>query len=283
MAVASPAAPPAAAPAPAPRRRLPPDGAIRTTLREAGDLAVFVGQAMRAMPGAVRYLSETLRQAAILVRGTTPVVMVMSVFMGITIANYFYYLLRSLGASDFLPVGIGYITTRAAGPLIFGYVIAAKVGSGIVAEVGSMRINEELDALESEGVDPRRYVVATRIGAALLFAPIAVTACLLAEQAGAYLDAVLVLQVVSDSGFQYHNWAIQGLSDYVFAFICLGSTAIAIVIVSCYYGFKASGGPAGVGAAAAQSLVVNLVLVHVITGLAAAIWYGMEASVPLGG
>jgi len=258
-------------------------GPAHPGLEEAGDLVIFAAQSFRAMPGALRYFAETLRQAAILIRGTTGTVMIMSVFMGITIANYFYYLLRSLGAADYLPLGIGYITTRAAGPLIFGYVIAAKVGSGIVAELGSMRINEELDAYEAEGIDPKRYVVATRIAAGLLFTPIAVTACLLALQAGAYFDSVVVLQVVTDSGFQYHNWAIQGLSDYVFAFVCLGTTAMTIIVTSCFYGFRAERGPAGIGRAASRSLVVNLVLVHVITGILAALWYGTQSNVPLGG
>lgn len=256
---------------------------VRSGLREAGDLAGFAAGAARALPGTPRFASEALRQAAVLVRGSTLFIFAMTAFIGFAQTTFAFFFLRSAGASDYIAFFTGITTPRAAAPIMFGYVFAAKVGCGMVAEIGAARINEEIDALESEAVDPMRYVVGTRLVGALLFVPIAVGVALVAVTAGSYVDGVWVLQALPGDTFLSNHWAAQTLADQLVALLSLGTTGMAIVLVACFFGYRASGGPAGVGRAVAKSIVVNLVLVHVVTSFYLALFYGQDLQLPIGG
>lgn len=258
-------------------------GRIRGALEATGDLVAFAGSALRELPRSGVYMSEILRQAAILVRGSTLFILVCTSFIGFAVATVGYFFLRAAAAADLIGFFQGITNPRAAAPIMFGYVFSAKVGCGLVAELGVMRTNEEIDALESEGVNPIRYVVATRIAGALLFVPIAVGVALISCFLGGYVNAVLILQALPSDTYLSDLWGAQNLGDQIIAFGSLSSLAFAIVIVSCWFGFRAAGGPVGVGRAVAGSLVVNLVLSHVIPTLWIALFYGADAKLPIGG
>jgi phospholipid/cholesterol/gamma-HCH transport system permease protein len=166
---------------------------------------------------------------------------------------------------------------------MFGYVFAAKVGCGITAELGAAKVNEELDAYESEAVDPYHYVVGTRIAGALIYIPIAAAVALIGGFLGGYLNAVVVLQGLSAAGFTSVNWASQSLVDQLNLFVTAATIGVTIVVVACFYGYRAEGGPAGVGDAVARSVVVNLVLLHVIAAFFAIVFYGTDPRLPFGG
>ena len=146
-----------------------------------------------------------------------------------------------------------------------------------------MRISEEIDALESEGVNPLRFVVGTRVIAALMFVPIACSVCMISFLLGAWFNAIPVLSALPEEAFFRTNWAMQSVPTIVFGFLLMVIVAIVIVIVSTYYGYTASGGPAGVGKAVARTLLVNLVLIHIITGVAVLGVYGTDLDLPIGG
>ena len=279
MAVAEHVIPPVPEPVEVARER----GPIGRVLAEAGEIIEFGVRSIAALPGAPRYAAESLRQAAILVRGSTLVIAAMTVFIGMTVVNFAYFFLRSAGASDYTGLFSGITTPRNSVPIMFGYVFAAKVGCGLAAEIGAMKINEELDALESEGVSPLRYVVATRLAGALLFTPIAVFVALLAGSLGSYIQAVPILQGVAPGSFLHYHWEVQNVTDQLLAFIDLSTEAVIIVVVSCFYGYRASGGPAEVGSAVARSLLVNIVLVHVVASFFIFVFYGLDPRLPIGG
>src|ERR1700730_3810236 len=167
-----------AAPAPQVAARKPPPTGL---LAEAGAMARFTGQSLRALVFTPRYPAEVLRQAASLIRGTTGLMFVMNAFFGISIMSFAFFFLRSIGASDFVGVPVAFANLRVGAPLMFGYVFTSKVCCGFVAELGAMRINEEIDAYESNGVDPMRYVVGTRILAVLIFVTIGTVVALLGQ------------------------------------------------------------------------------------------------------
>lgn len=267
------------APSPVPQR----DGAVKATLREAGDLTAFSASAAGALVHTPRYLSEVLRQAAILVRGTTLLMFVMNAFFGFSIMTFAFFFLRSIGASDFVGAATAFADPRVGATLMFGYVFTAKVCCGMVAELGAMKINEEIDAFESTGVDPMRYVVGTRILAVMLFLPVGSAVALIAQTAGNYLDGVIILKGISGQGFLQLHWATQGISDQVNVFITHCAIALTTALVACFYGLRTSGGPAGVGSSVARSLVVNLVLVHMIAAFFTVMFYGTDLNMPLGG
>jgi len=258
-------------------------GAIQSALIEAGEMAEFAGATIVGLRRVPRYTSEVLRQAAILVRGSTIIIFAMVTFIGMAAVTFAYFFLRSAGASDYTGLFTGIVMPRAAVPIMFGYVFSAKVGCGLVAEIGAMRINDEIDAFEVEGVNPMSYVVGTRLMGALIFIPIAVTVALLGGDIGSLFQAVPILHATSPGGFLHYHWASQDLTDNLQAYLNCGSMALFIVLVSCFYGYRAKGGPAGVGQACARSLLVNIVMVHVIATFWVFIFFGINPNLPIGG
>jgi phospholipid/cholesterol/gamma-HCH transport system permease protein len=258
-------------------------GGVQTALIEAGEMAQFFGRSVVGLRRVPRYTSEVLRQAAILVRGSTLIIFAMVTFIGMAAVTFAYFFLRSAGASDYTGLFTGIVMPRAAVPIMFGYVFSAKVGCGLVAEIGAMRINEEIDAFEVEGVNPMSYVVGTRLIGALIFVPIAVTVALLGGDIGSLFQAVPVLHATSPGGFLHYHWSAQSLTDNLQAYLNMGSMAMTIVLVSCFYGYRASGGPAGVGAAVARSLLVNIVMVHVVATFWVFVFFGINPNLPIGG
>lgn len=265
----------------APKARKP--GGFQSALIEIGELTSFTGRAIAGLGRVPRYTSEVLRQAAILVRGSTLIIFAMVTFIGMAAATFAYFFLRSAGATDYTGLFTGIVMPRAAVPIMFGYVFSAKVGCGLVAEIGAMKINEEIDAFEVEGVNPMSYVVGTRLIGALIFVPIAVTVALVGGDLGSLFQAVPVLHATSPGGFLHYHWSAQNLTDNLQAYLNMGSMAMFIVVASCFYGYRASGGPAGVGAACARSLLVNIIMVHVIATFWVFLFFGVNPNLPIGG
>jgi phospholipid/cholesterol/gamma-HCH transport system permease protein len=257
---------------------------IRGRLEEFGELTAYSVSTLKETPLAFRYTAEVLRQLAILVRESTLIIAMMVMFVGFSATNFGYYFLKSAGATDYIGLVPGVVGARLIAALLFGYAFAAKVGCGLVAEIGAMKINEELDAFESEGVPTQRYVVGTRVAAAILYTPIITPIALAASTIGAWVDAVPVIHAVPSATFFHFDWSNQALGDQVFCYVMIVLLATTIVLVSCFYGTRAKGGPAGVGEAVARSLVINLVMVHVILGLGDALIYGGgNLGLPIGG
>jgi phospholipid/cholesterol/gamma-HCH transport system permease protein len=165
---------------------------------------------------------------------------------------------------------------------MFAYVFAAKVGCGLVAEIGSMRISEEIDALESVGVDPMRYVIATRLLAVWMTVPFMYAIAMAFGTIGSYLVVVVELQGTSLGQWLTLHFASQSLLDNFLSILKVTVIATGIALVGMYYGYRAKGGPVGVGTATARSMIVNLVMIHVIGAALTTIFWG-NAQVPIGG
>ena len=147
---------------------------------------------------------------------------------------------------------------------MFGYIMAAKVGTGIVAELGAMRINEEIDALEVIGVRPITFLAATRLLAAWMVLPFIYLSAVGVGFLASYLAVVKQIGEVSSGGYSLIFWMFQNPPDLLFSVIKGMAMATVIVAVGCYYGYNASGGPVGVGQATAKSMILNMVLIHLI-------------------
>jgi phospholipid/cholesterol/gamma-HCH transport system permease protein len=267
----------------APTGRARSEGRLRGFLIEVGELGGFVVGSFRALSSTPRFAAEIFRQTSILIRGSTIVIGALVMFIGLTQVNFAYFFLKSAGAADYTGLFSGLTTPRAAVPIMFGYVFAAKVGGGLAAEIGAMRISEEIDALEAEGVNPMSYLVGTRLLGAVLFAPIAAIVALLAGTLGSYVQAIGVLHGLTPGSFLHYHWGVQNLADQFLCMLNLTVQAVTIVLVSCFYGYRASGGPTGVGSAVARSLLVNIVMVHVITAMYILVFYGQDPHLPIGG
>jgi phospholipid/cholesterol/gamma-HCH transport system permease protein len=259
------------------------EGTAHGFLREAGALGEFGAQSIRALPGTLRFSSEVFRHAAMMLAGTLPLLIAMCACIGFSQVNYTYFFLRSIGASDFIGAASGFAVPRITATVMLGYVFASKVCCGIVAELGAMKVGDEIDALESTGVDPMKYVVGSRLLAALIFLPIASITALAACISGSYLDVVLVLQGVSAEAFWSLAWSVQTPGDLVNVFVVHAMIVVLCSIVACFYGLRTRGGPEAVGASTARSLLVNLVIVHLVAAVFGVLFYGSESKLPFGG
>jgi phospholipid/cholesterol/gamma-HCH transport system permease protein len=168
-------------------------------------------------------------------------------------------------------------------PYAFGYMMAAKVGTGIVAEIGSMRISDEIDALEVMGISSMTFLCATRLLAAWMVLPFMYLAGIGAGFVASYVAVVQQIGEVSSGGYFLVFWQFQNPPDLLYSLIKAMVMATVIVLVGCYYGYNARGGPVGVGTATAKSMVLNIVLVHLIGMLGTQIFWGANPRAPIGG
>lgn len=270
-------------PGPAARLRAGVAAPWRGMLLEAGQFGLFAWAAIRAIPRSLRYTSEILRQAGILIAGTAAVIWGMQFVIGAQVGTEATYILRGYGAASYSGVFTAWATIRVTAPLMFGYVLAAKVGCGLVAEIGSMRINEEIDSMETMGVDPMPYLIAPRLLAALLVFPFTYLIGIGFQFLAEYLTVVVQIGEVSGGQWASVHWQYQNPIDLLRSVAIAMAFAVSIVMVGMYYGYRASGGPSGVGAATAKSMVANLLLVHFIGALAAMAFWGFSPNAPVGG
>jgi phospholipid/cholesterol/gamma-HCH transport system permease protein len=258
-----------------------PSGPAKATLEEVGDIAQFGGRTLRALPGAFRYFSESLRHASEYLTGSTPLLFVMCGFFGFSVVNFTFFFLRGIGAEDATGLVVGYGLPRICVPAMFDYVFVSKICCGMVASIGAMKANEEIDAYEAQGVDPLRYVVATRLLGALMYLPIAFALAMAGGLVGAYVDAVVILGVSQHVFFTL--WQVATLRDLLYMIVAEASVLIPATIVSGFYGLRTSGGPAAVGDSVARSLMMNLLLMQIANGFVLMLFYGHNVSLPIGG
>jgi phospholipid/cholesterol/gamma-HCH transport system permease protein len=250
-----------------------------------GEIAKFCGRVLAQVFGlrVFRFFGEALRQAGILVLSSTLVIWGLVFIIGLQCGIEGAYFNRSVGAPAYAGVFSAWCDLRELVPYGFGYMMAAKVGTGIVAELGSMRISDEIDALEVMGIDSMLFLCATRLLAAWLVLPFMYIAAVGAGFFASYLAVVQQIGEVSSGGFFLVFWMFQNPPDLLYSVIKGMFMATAIVLVGCYYGYNASGGPVGVGTATAKSMVMNIVLVHLIGMLGTQLFWGANPRAPIGG
>jgi phospholipid/cholesterol/gamma-HCH transport system permease protein len=258
----------------------------REWLAATGEIARFAANIVREVwtLQVLRFFGESLRQAGILIIGSTGVILALVFITGLgTCGIEGAYFTESHGAPSYAGVFTAWCNLREAVPYAFGYMMSAKVGTGIVAELGAMRISEEIDALEVMGVNSVTFLCATRLLAAWLVLPFMYLAGVGVAFIASYIAVVQQIGFTSAGGYLLTFWQFQNPPDLAFSLIKGMAMATAIVLVACYYGYHASGGPVGVGKATAKSMVLNLVLVTLIGMLGTQIFWGSNPRAPIGG
>jgi phospholipid/cholesterol/gamma-HCH transport system permease protein len=250
-----------------------------------GDIVKFCGRVLGEVYGlkVFRFFGEALRQAGILILSSTLVIWGLIFIIGLQCGIEGAYFNRAVGSPAYAGVFAAWCDLRELVPYAFGYMMAAKVGTGIVAEIGSMRISDEVDALEVMGISSLTFLCATRLLAAWMVLPFMYLAGIGAGFFASYLAVVEQIGEVSSGGYSLIFWMFQNPPDLLYSVIKAMFMATAIVLVGCYYGYNASGGPVGVGTATAKSMVLNIVLVHLIGMLGTQIFWGANPRAPIGG
>jgi phospholipid/cholesterol/gamma-HCH transport system permease protein len=257
----------------------------RDWLGSLGEIARFCGRVMGLVySGRVfTFFGEALRQAGLLITGSAIVIWGLTFILGLQCGIEGAYFNRSVGSPSYAGVFAAWCDLREVIPYAFGYMLAAKVGTGIVAEIGAMRISDEIDALEVMGVNPMIFLCATRLLAAWLTFPFMYLFGVGVGYFASWLAVVKQIAEVSSGGYFLIFWEFQNPPDLLFSLIKGMTMATVIVLVGCYYGYTASGGPVGVGTATAKSMVLNIVLVHIIGMLGTLVFWGANPRAPIGG
>ncbi len=257
----------------------------RDWIASLGEISKFCGRIVGlVLSGRVlRFFGEALRQCGILILSSTLVIWGLVFIIGLQCGIEGAYFTRSVGAPAYAGVFSAWCDLRELVPYAFGYMMAAKVGTGLVAELGSMRISDEIDALEVMGIDSVLFLCATRLLAAWLVLPFMYMAAVGAGFFASYLAVVQQIGEVSSGGFFLIFWMFQNPPDLLYSIIKGMTMAVVIVLVGCYYGYHAGGGPVGVGTATAKSMVLNIVLVHLIGMLGTQLFWGANPRAPIGG
>ena len=254
-------------------------------LSSMGEIFRFCGRVMGLVfTGRVfQFFGEALRQAGILILGSTVVIWGLVFILGLQCGIEGAYFTRSVGAPAYAGNFAAWCDLREVIPYAFGYMMSAKVGTGIVAELGAMRISDEIDALEVMGIQPVTFLAATRLLAAWMVLPFMYLAAIGVGFIASYIAVVEQIGDSSKGGYLLIFWMFQNPPDLIFSVIKGMTMATAIVLVGCYYGYTAGGGPVGVGTATAKSMVLNIVLVHIIGMMGTLVFWGANPRAPIGG
>jgi phospholipid/cholesterol/gamma-HCH transport system permease protein len=261
-------------------------------LDQLGDQMSFYLRALAWMPRTVRrYKKETLRLLSevvfgsgslAVIGGTVGVIAFMSFFTGTEVGLQGYAALDQLGVASYSGFITAFFNTREIAPIVAGLALSATVGCGFTAQLGAMRISEEIDALEVMAVPSLPFLVTTRIIAGF----IAVIPLYVIGLLSSYLASYgIVVFYYHDSAGTYSHYFHLFLppGDVIWSFFKVLVFAVLIILTHCYFGYTASGGPAGVGVAVGRAVRLAIVTLNVVDFfLSFAIW-GSTTSVRLAG
>ncbi len=191
---------------------------------------------------------------------TFPIVSITGFIIGLVLAMQTEPVLRTFGATDYLPGSVAISVIRELGPVITALIFAGRVSSGIGAELGSMRVTEQIDAMEVSGVHPFKFLVVTRVIATTMVLPILTLYVDFIAMIGAYL-AVAISGEMSLAYFSRSIISVLAFGDVIPAIAKTFVFGFIVGIVGSYKGFTAEGGTEGVGKASTTSVVVSSLLI----------------------
>jgi phospholipid/cholesterol/gamma-HCH transport system permease protein len=238
-----------------------------------GELSLLFTRSLGAIFAGRTSLAETLRQMSVIGVNSLPIVLVTISFSGMVLALHTAVQFHKLGGDAFIGGQVAVSMAREAAPVLASVVVAARVGSAIAAELGSMKVTEQIDALRALAVSPVQYLVVPRLLAAVLMMPIVTVFANVAGMLGGGVVAVyftrISTQVFISSIQTWLTWQdlLLGLSKtLVFGAI--------IALVGCDRGLRTTGGAAGVGRSTTSAVVVAIVLVYIADYFLSALMFG---------
>ena len=268
---------------------------VRDLLAEFGRHLVFDAKVMRRVVTDIvfrlRWRREVAEQVSniaigsgawIFGAGMVFVVFAMSFFTGGTVGLQGFKGLEQIGAESFTGLVGSFANVREVTPLIAATALAAQVGAGFTAEIGAMRISDEIDALEVMSVPPLSFLVATRVTATLLaLAPI----YLLSLMASFFATKLVTTELfgLSPGVYDYYFRLYLPLIDIVYSVIKMVVFTIVVTLIHCYYGYHATGGPAGVGVAVGRAIRASIVTIVVLNFGLSLLFWGDGSTVTLTG
>ena len=261
-------------------------------LEELGDQLSLIARAIAWIPRTVaRYKKEVARLLAevsfgsgalVVVLGTAGVTATLSLFVGSLVGLQGFRALDSLGVEALTGFITAYFNTRDIAGLVAGAALTATLGAGFTAQLGAMRISEEVDALEVMAVPSVPFLITTRVIAGVIAIIPMFTIGLLASYAASRLNVTLVNGLPGGTYDHYFDLFLP-VSDVLWAYFKIICFALVIILIHCHYGYRARGGPAGVGVAVGRAVRASIVSLAILDFFLTLAIFGTTTSVRVAG
>ena len=239
-------------------------------LQETGRITLLLWKAALLIFQRPFNLKDILRQMEEVGIKSMPVVLITGAFTGAVLALQSYTGFQRFNAETFVGTVVALSITRELGPVLTGLMVSGRVGSSMAAELGTMQVTEQIDALYTLAVNPIKYLIVPRLLAALIMMPVLVIFADLIGIAGGYFVSVKIL---SSNPYTYmeRTWNYLELNDIFSGLFKAGVFGVIIATISCYQGFFTRGGAEGVGRATTKAVVLSCLLIlifnYIITAL----------------
>ncbi len=205
-------------------------------------------------------LKDILKQMEDVGVNSIPVVLIMSVFTGMVLALQTFTGFRRFGAEAFIGTVVALSITRELGPVLSGLMVSGRVGAGMAAELGTMRVTEQIDALHALATDPIKYLIVPRFIAAVIIMPILVIFSDIVGIIGGYFVSVKLLGS-NPTIYLDRTWDYLEFDDIYVGLVKACFFGMIISIVGCYQGFYTEGGAEGVGKATTKAVVLSSMMI----------------------
>lgn len=236
-----------------------------------GESTAILFDAIRRFPRRPFEFGETIHQMAFVGVASVPIVALTGFFSGAVLSLYLSQFLTEYGAGGFVGATVGLSMTREIGPVIAGIMVAARCGSAMAAQMGSMAVTEQIDALKMLSVHPTNYLILPRILACVLMLPVLSLICMWSGIVGGLL--VAATESVTSSSFLQSLQQFVKPEDIVKGMAKTPWFGLIVALVACQQGFRTKDGAVGVGRATTNTVVIAMVLIYVANFLLARVMY----------
>lgn len=237
--------------------------ALKTFIYQAADIYLFAVRFFKEVFKPRFELSELLKQCYYIGNTSLPLVAVTALIMGLVITIQSHPAMEALGTESWLPSVVSVSLVREIVPVITALTCAGKVGSNMGAEIGSMKVSEQIDSMEVSGTNPFNYLVVTRVVASTLMLPLLIVLSDTVSLYGAYLG-VNINQIISFPLFANQVFIKLRFADVIPSILKGFFFGFAIGIIGCYKGWTTKDGTVGVGRSANSAVVISIFSVFII-------------------
>jgi phospholipid/cholesterol/gamma-HCH transport system permease protein len=245
--------------------------ATRRRIERVGESAAFVGDAVRATRDLRTWAPEVLLQMRRLGVDSLPIGVFIALFTGIVLALLASYSFTGAVPLYFVGTLVEKTITMELAPVLTGLALAGRVGANIAAELGTMRVTEQIDALETLAYDPMSFLVLPRVLAGALMFPVVVAAAMMTGVGAGWMASIVLLDMSSAEFVKGVRLFFDNF-DVRYGLVKSASFGLAVTLIGCRCGLSARGGAQGVGGAATSAVVLSAVAILVLDAFWAVVW-----------